>query len=437
MNQAPAAQFDRTALLARFDAVAAKVTAADARKTQRFTDVKKQRRLIHPLLYLLVEVKARELAAKAVIARQAAEQGLTVVIGATWAVTSLDLPPGIMFFKTMNHLDAYNMSILIRKGHQFAAMDEESFGIAAASRYIAATTHPYAAAFADVICAQGKSYAAAFPYPADVRVTGTARTQTYRPLTYRVSRGGDILVCLQSGNINNNGRSFEDMVGQSLQLSAHPLATAEGRAWTDITRASIGHECDMLPLVLGSIDALAAAFPDRRIVVRAHPVENPDTWTFTRPNIVRDTGDTIVAALEKAATLVYVSGCTTGLDAYLAGVPAVRLGHGGHGISAHMHAAAMTPQEAVAAVRRNETWRGDISGHLAPLDLVSHLLPLYRDNRASGPMNINTASNFTPVAFHHRKFPETSEAEMAALVGLPVKQIGWNTFLVPAVKPIE
>jgi hypothetical protein len=261
-----------------------------------------------------------------------------------------------------------------------------------------------------------------------VRVTGTPRAQIYRP-----SRGDDILVCLQSGNINNNGRPFADMVGHSLQLSAMALSTKEGREWVNITRSSIAHECQLLPLVLGAIDALAEAFPERRIVVRAHPVENPDTWKFAQPNVVRDTSDTIVAALEKAATLVYVSGCTTGLDAYLAGVPAVRLGNGGHGISAHMHAGATTPAEAVAAVRRNEKWSGSIANHLAPLDMVSHLLPLYRDNKATGAVNIDTASSFAPVEFHHRKFPETTAEEMSALVGLPVQQIGWNTFLVPAV----
>src|SRR5262245_43090173 len=128
-------------LLAEFDKVAAHVAKADTRKLQKFSDVKKTRRLIHPLLYLLVEVKARELASKAIIARQAAEQGLNVVIGATWSITAMQLPPGIMFLKTMNHLDAYNMSILIQRGHQLAAMDEESFGIAASKRYIGATTH--------------------------------------------------------------------------------------------------------------------------------------------------------------------------------------------------------------------------------------------------------------------------------------------------------
>jgi hypothetical protein len=189
----------------------------------------------------------------------------------------------------------------------------------------------------------------------------------------------------------------------------------------------------MLPLVLETINALADAFPDRRIRIRPHPVENPDTWSFARPNVVVDTSDTIVSALETEGTLVYVSGCTTGLDAHLAGVPAVRLGSGGHGISARMHVEANTPEEAVAAVRRNELWTGNIDNHLAKLDVVSHLLPLYRDNPATGSVQLNTTSTFKPEDFHHRKFPETTIEEMEALVGLPVEKIGWNAFLVRAV----
>jgi len=423
-------QFEAVELLAKFDAVAAQIARNDQRKVQKYTDVKRSRRLVHPILYLLVEVKARELAAKAIIARQAAEQGLNVVIGAAWSVTSLKLPPGIMLFKTMNQLDAYNMWMANKAGQQLATMEEEAFGIAATSRYLQATTHPYAAGFADLICAQGSAYKKAFPYPANVQITGTPRT-----LVYRKPRGTDILVCLQSGNINNNGRSFEDMVGHTLQLSALPLSTRPGKDWLQIVRTSIAHECAVLPLVLGTIDALATAFPDRRIVVRPHPVEKPDTWTFSKPNIVLDTSDTIMSALENAATLLYVSGCTTGLDAHLAGVPAVRLGTGGHGISARMHVQADTPEQAVAAVTRNERWTGVIDDHLAPLDMVRHLVALYRGNAAQGVMNINADSAFTPVDFHRRKFSDTTMEEMTSLVGLPVREIAWNAFLVPAVSP--
>ena len=116
-----------------------------------------------------------------------------------------------------------------------AALDEEMFGISASSTYIGATVHPHALACADLICAQGSGYAEFFPYPADIKITGTPRV-----LTYKESRGDGILVCLQSGNINNNARSFVDMVTQTLSLSAFPLGSSQGQAWADILRGSIG-----------------------------------------------------------------------------------------------------------------------------------------------------------------------------------------------------
>ncbi len=60
MHESDLARFDAATLLARFDAMAATITRADERKVQKFSDIKKTRRLIAPLLYLLVEIKARE-----------------------------------------------------------------------------------------------------------------------------------------------------------------------------------------------------------------------------------------------------------------------------------------------------------------------------------------------------------------------------------------
>ena len=170
------------------------------------------------------------------------------------------------------------------------------------------------------MCAQGPSYAAAFPYPVKLHVTGNLRVQTYRK-----SHGTDILVCLQSGNINSNGRSFEAMVEKTLELGP-PLGTPAGRAWAHILRSSIAHECDLLPLVRASIDALADAFPQRRVVVRPHPVEYPSIWSTDRSNVMIDANNSITDALLKPPALSCSwSGCTTGLDAYLANVAAVRL----------------------------------------------------------------------------------------------------------------
>ena len=274
------------------------------------------------------------------------------------------------------------------------------------------------------MCAQGPSYAAAYPYPANVKITGNARTLTYKP-----SNGDDILVCLQSGNINNNGRSFADMVTQVLQ-SSMPLSSPEGQAWAAILKSSIAQECDALPLVMSTIDALAVAFPTRRIVVRAHPVEDPSTWVFDKANVFFDTRASIIESLQSAGSLVFVSGCTTGLDAYLAGVPAVRLGEGGHGISADMHTAVLSPEEAVRAVKQAHLWDGSIGDHFAPVSIVQELVQLYRDNPSNETPSFTKKVKAEPMDFHRCKFPNTSPEEISLRVGRTVKQIAWNTFLI-------
>lgn len=373
-------QVDKAALLAEFDRTLEAVRSEDHREVPRLSDIAIPQRRVFPILYLPVEVKAREFQAKAAIAREAAACGMTVVLGAKWPmILNLDaFPHGIFMFKTLNQTDAVAMLRCVEYGHLTAALDEEMFGISASSSYIGATVHPHAVACADLICAQGPSYAEHFPYQADIKVTGALRTKTYK-----TPQSDDILVCLQTGNINNNGRSFEEMIVQTLQLSAYPLSSSQGQIWADILRTAIAHECDVLPLVSETIAALAKAFPDRRIVLRPHPVEDPSNWDFSAPNIVFDEQNDIVNSLEHAGAAVFVSGCTTGLDAFLANVPAVRLGRGGIGISAHMHTEAATPDEAIAAVRRGKAWKGALDQHLAPLNLTSHLVALYKANAAA------------------------------------------------------
>jgi surface carbohydrate biosynthesis protein len=308
-----------------------------------------------------------------------------------------------------------------------AALDEEVFGITPSRGYLAATTHPHAAALSDLVCAQGPAYARAFPYPSKLAVTGTPRTLTYKQV--KGGGGDDILVCLQFGNINNNGRTFDKMVADTLGLCAS-LATENGAAWAKILRDAIAQECDALPLMRQTIDALAAAFPHRRVVVRPHPVEDPSLWSFAQSNVVIDRNHSVLESMATSAVAVYVSGCTTGLDAYLSGLPAVRLGTGGHGVSAHMNAAVTTPAEAVEAVRRAEKWPGGLDDFFAPLNLVPALQELWRNNRATGTAAINGKVNAVPKDVHLRKFPNTAAAEVEALVGKPVRELGWNTFLI-------
>ena len=420
-------KFDALRMVAIFDDIARQARESDQQQPLQFVPIDKPARRVHPILYLPIEIKSREWESKLLIARDAVAQGFRVVIGNIWAMTTLQAhaPPGLVLFKTMTQYDASNMISWIKRGHMVTALDEEAFGIAATSSFLTATTNPLAAALADAVFAQGATYKSVFPYPVNVEVTGNPRTTTYPH--YRA--GKDILVCMQSGNINNNGRSFEDMIKGTLKLGP-PLASLSGQAWAEIIRASIRHECVLLPLVLSTIQALALAFPDRRIVVRPHPVEDPATWNFEQSNIVADTHGNIITSLQEAATLVYVSGCTTGLDGFYTGVPAVRLGAGGLGISASMHIQADTPEQAVAAVRRNEIWRGSLDNHLATaVDLVTPLRDMYRANRATEMPTGLPRVKAVPYDFHQRKFPDTQVDEVRRLTGLAAREIGWNMFV--------
>jgi len=422
------AAFDRAALLATFDEVFADMRNTDVRPVPHFEDIAKPDRRVHRILYLPIEVKAREFVSKSLIAREAIAQNFNVIMGASWVLNAWApyLPSGVVLFKSTNSIDARSMGQWVQSGHMTGVLDEEVFGIDCTPDFLKATMHPHAAAYADLVCAQGQSYADVFPFPANVRVTGNPRTLTYKP-----PQGDDILVCLQSGNINHAAikeYGFAHVVRAVLTLSAGPMNSPLGQAWANIFRQSIEYECDALPLVRDTIEALGAAFPDRTIRVRPHPIENADTWAFGRSNIVLETAGGITDVLGKSSVAVFVSGCTTGLDALLAGVPAVRLGRGGHGISARMHTEVNSADDAVEAVRRAEKWDGSIKSHFAPVDVMTPLRELYKQHQADSEIKFSHNVSYTPQVHQLQKFPETPLEEVARFVGSPAEQVAWNTW---------
>ena len=261
--------------------------------------------------------------------------------------------------------------------------------------------------FADMICAQGSSYADAFPYPVRPVVTGNPRVLTYRPQVH----GNDILVCLQSGNINNNGPSMPEALRATLKLAPSPLSTDQGKAWAQILRDSLTvHECDLLPLVMDTIAALAIAFPDRRIIVRPHPVEKLSTWHFPHPNVTIDATGSIIDAMKQSAVLVFVSGCSTGVDAYLAQMPARRL---------RVRAGTVCRRPCTRKqTRPRRPWRPCAKRHCGTRRprpsfrtdkfLMPQLARLFTENRATGQANITHTARIKVKDFHRRKFPDTS-----------------------------
>jgi hypothetical protein len=73
------------------------------------------------------------------------------------------------------------------------------------------------------------------------------------------------------------------------------------------------------------IPALARAFPDQPIVIRPHPSESQDTWREVAAGLsnVRVIHEGNVVPWLLAAHMVLHNGCTTAIEAYMLGVPAI------------------------------------------------------------------------------------------------------------------
>src|SRR5262245_66122044 len=112
-----------------------------------------------PFLYLPIEVSARELDAKLLIAFFAVGAGYEVVLGQKWLMQRNfgRMPPGIVLFKTLTAIDAKAMQAAHAASHRIASIDEEIPGLIARNeglRWVA----PAAVAACDVSFAVGDEH---------------------------------------------------------------------------------------------------------------------------------------------------------------------------------------------------------------------------------------------------------------------------------------
>ena len=422
------ASWDQTQLLSELEEVAATLQID---QPPHFP--KTPPRKIGRILYLPVEIASRELPAKAQLAGEMARRGFQVVIGAAWNVfveLYRGLPPGLVFLKTLNAQDANNMHLFQQRGHIVAALNEEAFGLLPEAWLYRTEMNDQALRLADMICAQGERSAAVLRKISDNKVSVTGNP---RAATEKNAGGEEILVCMMAGNINGY-LPFPSY----MEIALKALGKNDGDALR-LMQEQIAHECEHMSLMLESIDALSQRFPNRQIRVRPHPAENRSVYE-TSENVVLDDSRPLTESLQNAAVVVFLSGCGSGLESYLSEVPGVRVGSGGHGISAELHLQATSAEavcDAVAAQLEAPRMVGSLAGHFAPVTLGDALDKLQTEN--SQPLKIDMAETwklrseaFVPQGFHQNKFPDTSDEHISKLVGRPVHRLGWNTWLVQA-----
>ncbi|MGH6929777.1 MAG: surface carbohydrate biosynthesis protein [Dongiaceae bacterium] len=293
-----------------------------------------------PFLYLPVEVAARELDAKLLITFFAVSAGYEVVLGQKWLMQRNlgRMPPGIVLFKTLTAVDAKSMRAAHAQGHRIAAIDEEIPGLIARNeglRWVA----PAAVAACDLVFAVGDEHldALLWKFPEQRRkyaVVGNPRWDLLRPefagshhpdvQRIREQYGRFILINTNLGFTNSGKGTTEQMVRKLERGGKFDRRKPEDAFFLSehlrLERASLDGIAKLLPM-------LAAAFPGHRIILRPHPSENASTWKaivagMERVAVVRD-GAALPWIL--AADLLIHPYCTTGVEAFALGRPAICL----------------------------------------------------------------------------------------------------------------
>jgi surface carbohydrate biosynthesis protein len=293
-----------------------------------------------PTLYLPIEETNRELDSKLLIALELLGDGITVIVGRNplFVANFASMPPGAVLFKGMNAVPAHVMEHAVSHGHAPLATDEEGLGLAE-PLVMARNMDPSIAASCRVFFAQGRRHADAmtlvFPEARDrIRIVGNARLDLLRPpfkSTYMDEArahgrtyGAYVMIDTNFGAINSqwgNTEAFRNILERVGYLDFSKPADREYYA------RHIRTEKANIILIRRVLERLSDQFPEITFIIRPHPAERDAPWRKSygeRHNIrVIAEGSHIPWLL--GSKLMLHTGCTTGLEAELLGVPCLTL----------------------------------------------------------------------------------------------------------------
>ncbi len=296
-----------------------------------------------PLLLIPVENQVRELDPKLLLACAAAERGFSSVIGSRREMEfNIDLFPrsiylsksmtirSLLFFQVAQHFDI-----------EIVAWDEEALVHLPPETYFSRRLDPRAIKYVSHLFAWGADNARLwrqYPHLPDgipIHLTGNPRSDMLRPelrLFYQKeveefqTRYGDFIL------VNTNFNHI-NAFGPDLNLFKPTKNSGQkakfGRAARGMTREYAEGLRDHKQAVFKDfqriIPRLEEAFPENAIVVRPHPTENHEVYRkiANQCQRVHVTNEGNVVPWLMATKAVIHNGCTTGVEAYVIGTPAI------------------------------------------------------------------------------------------------------------------
>ncbi len=280
-------------------------------------------------LYIPVETAARELDAKLLLAIFAAERGLDVVLGNRAFLSNAihRFEPGIFLSHNFDRKRRRLLRIVRDLGHRIVACDEEGLVWLSPEIYRQRRVDPDTVGLIDTIFSWGEQHTRALapvtnPAGVDVVPAGNPRVDLLRPemrplyrdrvAALRRELGPFVLVNSNFGWLNYALARSTPGVSDDDALSALAKRSRHSKGFLKFRLAVFRAFVEVLP-------RLSAAWPDRTIVVRPHPSEDPSSWDDAAcglDNIRVRYDDELVPWLLGADAIIH-NGCTTGIEAAL------------------------------------------------------------------------------------------------------------------------
>ena len=298
-----------------------------------------------PKAYLIIPVEnqVREFDPKLLLACIAVQRGFAIIIGPhreiDFRISSF--PRSLYLNKSMTERNLKMFRIIEKVGHEILTWDEEALVHLPAETYYSRRLSPVAIRYNSHLFAWGEDNAELWrqypDIPADmpIHVTGNPRSDMLRPELrsfyeteaeeIRKKHGRFILVNTNFNHVNaffpaQNLFRPVDNPGDEPQFGK--AAVGMSREYAEGLR---DHKTAVFSTFKELIPVLDKTYPDHTIIVRPHPTENQQVYKDIASDCqrVKVTNEGNVVPWLMATDVVIHNGCTTGVEAFMMGVPAV------------------------------------------------------------------------------------------------------------------
>jgi surface carbohydrate biosynthesis protein len=294
-------------------------------------------------LIIPVENQVREFDPKLLLACVAARRGFSSVIGSRPEVDFriAAFPRGIYLCKSMTVRSVKMFKIMRRLGHEIVTWDEEALVHLPAEIYFSRRLSHVAIRYVSHLFAWGQDNADLWrqypelPPETAIHITGNPRGDILRPEMHpfyaekvealRRAYGEYILINTNFNHVN----AFYPSQNLFLPVKRPGEQPRFGKAAKGMSRefaeALQAHKQAVFDDFKRLVPALDRAFPDRTIIVRPHPTENHAVYRKIAAECrhVHVTNEGNVVPWLLAAKVLIHNGCTTGVEAFVMGLPAI------------------------------------------------------------------------------------------------------------------